>query len=223
MTPSGPERLDLRATPFEGAVVGQVVSHLEGGGLLAYPTETVYGFGAACDPDGVAGVAALKGREHHKPFIVLLPSEAHGAALAWNETARGLAQVFWPGSLTLVLGDPEGAFPPGIRSAEGTVAVRVSPHPLVRTLLDAWDAPLISTSVNAPGEAPARSGRDALRVSRTLGGGGDLLVLDLGTLPPSEPSTVVDCTGPEPRVLRVGSIPAERLGCALPPKDEVHG
>lgn len=223
MTGSGPEWLDLRGTPFEGAIVQRVVGHLERGGVLAYPTETVYGYGAACDEDGVARVGSLKRRETGKPFIVLLPSEAHAAALAWTVTARELAQVFWPGALTLVLRDPNGTFPPGIRSAEGTVAVRVSPHPLVRVLLEVWDAPIISTSVNAPGGSPARSGRDALRVSRKLGGGRDLLVLDVGTLPPSAPSTVVDCTGSQPKVLRAGSIPADRLACALPRKGGGHG
>lgn len=218
-----PQRLDLRGAPFEGSLVQRVVAHLEDGGLVAYPTETVYGFGAAPDPAGVAAVARLKEREPRKPFIVLLPHADGAEELAWTPEARELARLFWPGALTLVLGDPRGRFPPGIRSAEGTVAVRVSPHPVARALLEAWGRPLISTSVNAPGQGAAHSGEEALAVSRTLGADQRLLVLDAGTLPPSEPSTVVDCTAGEPRVLRHGSVPLERLRCALPVRGDHHG
>ena len=118
--------------------------------------------------------------------------------------------------MTLVLRDPDGRFPPGIRSPQGTVAVRVSPHPLVRTLMEAWAAPLISTSLNEAGGPPARSGDEAREIARALGADERLLILDGGTLPPSPPSTLVDCSGPEPRVLREGSVPAGRLRCALP-------
>lgn len=216
MSGSAPRRMDLRGRPFEGEVVESVARHLEQGGVLAYPTETVYGFGAACDPAGVAAVARLKGRDAERPFIILLPDAEHASELAWSEEARELAGVFWPGALTLVLQDPEERFPPGIRSPRGTVAVRVSPHPLVRELMAVWDAPLISTSANPTGETPARSGVEALAVARELGAGPELLVLDVGTLPPSEPSTVLDCSGEGVRVLREGSVPLERLGCVLP-------
>lgn len=216
MSGGGPERLDLRGMPLQDEALRRVVAHLRKGGVLAYPTETVYGFGAACDPDGITAVARLKERDESKPFLVLLPDAGHAGELAWTAPARELAEVFWPGALTLVLRDPRESFPSGIRSQDGTVAVRVSPHPLARSLMEAWGAPLISTSVNAPGEAPARSGEEALAVSRTLGAGPDLLVLDVGTLPSSAPSTIVDCAGPEPRVVRDGSVPAGRLRCVLP-------
>jgi L-threonylcarbamoyladenylate synthase len=215
-----PRVLDLRATPPAGADLDRVVEHLRTGGLVAYPTETVYGFGAACTPEGVARVAALKRREVEKPLLVLVRDAGEVARLAWTEEARELAGIFWPGSVTLVLRDPLGIFPPGIRSPAGSVAVRVSPHPLVQALLERLDAPLTSTSANAPGTEPARSGDEALAAARALDAGAEMLVLDAGTLPGSGPSTIVDCTGARPVVVREGTVPLHRLRCALP---DIHG
>jgi L-threonylcarbamoyladenylate synthase len=140
--------------------------------------------------------------------------------LRWTPEARELAETFWPGSLTLVLRDPLGIFPPWVSDAgKQAVAVRVSPHPLVARLLKEAGGPLTSTSLNAPGEPPASSGSEAVEVVRRLGAR-DVLVIDAGTLPRSGPSTVVDCTGEGPVVLREGSIPTSRLRCAMP---RIHG
>jgi len=215
-----PRLLDLRATPVEGVDLAPVVAHLRSGGVLAYPTETVYGFGAAATPEGVARVAALKRRELEKPLLVLVPGADAVARLAWTAEARELADIFWPGAVTLVLGDPLGIFPPGIRSPAGSVAVRVSPHPLVRALLDRFGAPLTSTSANAPGTEPARSGEEARVAAVAMGAGAEMLVLDVGTLPESGPSTIVDCSGTRPVVVREGTVPLHRLRCALP---DIHG
>lgn len=196
-----------------------VTEHLAADGVLAYPTETVYGLGGACTPSAVDAVRRLKGREADKPLIALVASIDAVSDLRWTDAARGLASVFWPGSVTLVLEDPHETFPPGVRASTGTVGVRVSPHPLVARLLATFGGPLTSTSLNVPGESPVPSGHEAREVLERLGADGVMLV-DAGTLPPSEPSTVVDCTGPTPRVLREGSVPTHRLRCALP---EIHG
>jgi len=193
---------------------------VRGGGLLAYPTETVYGFGGACTPEGVSRVRALKRREGDKPILVVVRGMDEVASLRWSEEARELARIFWPGAVTLVLADPAGIFPPGVRNSAGGVAVRVSPHPLVGVLLEELGAPLTSTSANAPGEPPARSGAEAARAAEALGAGQEMLVLDAGTLPASGPSTIVDCTGARPVVVREGSVPLQRLRCALP---DIHG
>jgi L-threonylcarbamoyladenylate synthase len=211
---AAPRVLDLRADP--DADLEPVVEHLRAGGVVAHPTETVYGLGSACIEEGVRRVGVLKRREAGKPLIALVPSAASVSGLRWTDAARELASIFWPGSLTLVLADPERLFPPGVRHpVDGTVAVRVSPHPVAARLVSALGAPLTSTSLNAPGEPPAASGHQATRVVLGLGGS-DVFVLDAGTLRPSGPSTVVDCTGPEPIVLRVGTVPVERLRCAIP-------
>lgn len=216
----GPALVDLRGGDPPAGTLSHVAAHVRGGGILAYPTETVYGFGGGCTPEAVERVRALKGRGEDRPLLVLLPGPEAAASLLWTDPARELASIFWPGALTLVLADPEATFPPGVRSREGGVAVRVSPHPFVVALMDVLGAPLTSTSANVPGEAPALDGAEAREAALRLGAGGDVLVVDTGRLPPSAPSTLVDCTGDRPVVLREGSIPLTRLRCALP---DLHG
>jgi L-threonylcarbamoyladenylate synthase len=208
---------DLREDP--DADLSPVVAHMRGGGVVAYPTETVYGLGGACTPEGVSAVRALKRRDRAKPLIALIEDEAAAQALSWNASARELAAIFWPGSVTLVLRDPDELFPEGVRSAEtGTVGVRVSPHPVAARLVRALGGPLTSTSLNLPGEAPVTSGEEAREILARLGAE-DVWLLDAGTLPPSAPSTVVDCSTDRPVVLREGAVPMGRLRCAIP---EIH-
>jgi len=215
----GPRVLDLRGVDVTTFDFGEIAEHLRTGGVVAYPTETVYGFGGLCLPNAVDTLRRLKRRQLDKPFIVVIRSLADAERLAWTEDARELARIFWPGALTLVLRDPEGIFPAGVRSSSETVAVRVSPHPLVQRILGAAGAPLTSTSVNPPGEPPTSSGVGALEIARSLGAGSEMWVLDAGVLPPSGPSTVVDCTGAVPVVVRAGTVPVGRLRCAVP---EIH-
>lgn len=209
--------LDVRADPERD--LSEAVAHLRSDGVLAYPTETVYGLGGACTAAAVDAVRRVKGRSDGKPLLVLVGSIDSAGSLEWTDAARELASIFWPGSLTLVLDDPRETFPPGVRSASGTVGVRVSPHPLVARLLEAFGAPVTSTSLNAPDKPPVSSGGRARELLGRLDADG-VMLLDAGTLRPSRPSTVVDCTGAVPVVLREGAVPIDRLRCALP---EIHG
>lgn len=212
-----PTVLDLRGEVEPD--LSRAADHLRAGGLLAYPTETVYGLGGACTPEAVQLVLETKGREGDKPLLALVQSMDAAPGLVWTDAARELADLFWPGPVTLVLDDPDETFPKGVRGPKGTVGVRVSPHPLVAALLAAYGAPLTSTSLNAPGEPPVSSGGEARELLVRLGAQ-EVLLLDAGTLPPSAPSTVIDCTGPTPVVLREGAVPTDRLRCAIP---EIHG
>lgn len=214
--PDSALRTDLREDPE--ADLGPVVAHLERDGVIAYPTETVYGFGSLGTPAGMRGVQELKGRKPDMPLIALVPSAVSVESLAWTDEAKELASIFWPGSLTLVLRDPHGIFLAGVRSVDGTVAVRVSPQPIVARLLELLGAPLTSTSLNEPGGKPARSGTEAREVIERLGRG-DVWLLDGGTLPESGPSTIIDCTSGTPTVLREGTVPVGRLRCVIP---EIH-
>lgn len=210
-------RLDLRGDPE--ADLSAVVSHLAADLPLAYPTETVYGLGGAVTPEGVRRVQDLKHRDMQRPLLVLIEEPADAEGLRWTPEARLLAEAFWPGALTLVLEDPDHIFPLGVRNmGTGGVGVRMSPHPLVRRLLGAYGGPLTSTSLNEAGMPPARSGSEAAEVAARLDDQ-RIFLLDAGTLPPSEPSTVVDCTGTVPLVLRPGSVPVGRLRCVIP---EIH-
>jgi L-threonylcarbamoyladenylate synthase len=197
----------FRADPDDRELLASLARHLGGGGLLAYPTETVYGLGAAVTAEGVEAVRALKGRETDKPFIVLLPSGSNEAlrGLEVRSYARALADAFWPGPLTLVLRDTMGRYPEGVRSERGGVAVRVSSDPFVGALLQVFGEPLISTSANPAGAPPPLEAAD-LRVLRQRPGGERLWVADGGRRDSAVPSTLVDATGPRPAIVRQGRI-----------------
>lgn len=203
----------LAADPGDAALLERMARHLECGGLLGYPTETVYGLGAAATVAGVEGVSALKERESDKPFLVLVPEDApwEPGGLEWPAEARALAAAFWPGPLTLVVPDPRHRYPEGVRSRAGGVAVRVSPHPFVGALLRVWRRPLLSTSANRPGGRPARTVLELRQAVEGRPGVGRLWIADGGDLPPAEPSTVVDCTVSGGRVIRRGGIPTADL------------
>ena len=218
MIDAKPGRLDLAANPDTDLTV--VINQLRADGLIAYPTETVYGLGGGISSSAISRVRELKGGRTDKPLIALVESPETVDQLNWTKAARELADVFWPGAVTLVLEDPLGIFPKGIRDeATGTVGVRVSPHPLIRRLLKGLGGGLTSTSLNAPGELPVSSGRQASHVLRQFGAE-DVIVLDAGTLHPSPPSTVVDCTGLQPVVLREGRVSIKRLREIIP---EIYG
>ena len=195
------------------------VAHIQGEGVIAYPTETVYGFGSLPTTKGVARVQALKHRSREKPLIILTPTAEEVAGLAWNDEAHLLGSAFWPGALTLVLHDSRSIFPPGIRSKSDKVAVRVSSNPIVQRILKKLGAPLTSTSVNYPGELPAKSTSEVVEVVRRLNGK-DIMLIDAGTLPISEPSTIVDCTVKPLEVLRKGKVQISNLAEVIP---ELHG
>lgn len=211
-----PRTLDMRGGLPDPELLALVAAHLAGGGLVAMPTETVYGFGATLEEKAVREIQRLKGRRPEKPFLILIPGPHCAEGLIWTPPARDLATTFWPGALTLILQDPQGLFPPGVRSLEGTVAIRQSPHPVARGVVETLGRPIISTSANPPGGAPALSADEAREAALAVGAGEELWILDGGVLAPSEPSTVVDCSGPDPVLVRPGSIPVNRLRCVLP-------
>jgi L-threonylcarbamoyladenylate synthase len=195
------------------AAVAHVGKHLQGGGLLAYPTETVYGLGSRAVETDVRALAALKGRAQDKPFLLLVASRemAEAQGLAFNESARALARAFWPGPLTLVLPGGSGRLPDLLRGPEGGIAVRWTSHTRMALLIAELGEPLTSTSANVPGSAPAPGADAILRDFAAAVAAGQLLVLDGGVLGNRPPSTVVDCTSPAPRVVRTGAISLTEL------------
>jgi L-threonylcarbamoyladenylate synthase len=213
---NGPKVFDFRDPLGEAHALDPVLDHLRSGGLLAYPTDTVYGFGGLPMVSVIERLMAFKGRDRSKPMLLLVPDRAAVSSLTWTPEAIELADVFWPGSVTLVLSDPGAGYPEGVRGPRGSVAVRVSPHPLVRKLVDGLAGAILSTSANLPGQAPARDAEGALSAALAGGAGEELWVLDGGVLEPSATSTIIDCSGPEPVVLREGAIPLGRVRCVLP-------
>lgn len=189
--------------------IPSVVAHLKAGGLIAYPTETVYGFGGTTGVDALEQLGALKSRDAAKPFLLLIREARDVRGLAWNDDARKLADRFWPGPLTLAL-PVHDEMPQRILSENDTIAVRATPHEALRALLAALRAPLTSTSANAPGQAPATDA-DEVEAALQQIGSDDVWILDGGRLARSLPSTVVDCSVSPPRILRAGAITAEAL------------
>ncbi|PYP36518.1 MAG: threonylcarbamoyl-AMP synthase [Gemmatimonadetes bacterium] len=212
----------MNGLPFQSdsdiaTAIPQVVQHLGRGGLLAYPTETVYGLGSRVVQEDVAALAALKGRSATKPFLLLISdrsmAESHG--LAFNASADALARAFWPGPLTLVLPGGSGRLPDLLRGPDGGIAVRWTSHHAIARLVAALGSPLTSTSANLPGQPPG-PGADAIaRDFAPAVKKGQLLVLDGGVLGNRPPSTVVDCTRPRAQIVREGTLSVNELRRAV--------
>ncbi|MDQ2666034.1 MAG: L-threonylcarbamoyladenylate synthase [Gemmatimonadota bacterium] len=181
--------------------------------VLAYPTETVYGFGGAIDRDSVEALVRMKGRPKGKPFLLLIAGSDMLAKLDLKlpSFAANLAARHWPGALTLVLPGGEKRVPAALRGPEGGIAVRWTSHGNLQRLIRAHGEAITSTSANRPGVPPATSSREILEQWPGDIASGVLRILDGGTLQPSPPSTVVDCTGRAPRVIRPGAIAAAVL------------
>ncbi len=187
--------------------------HLESGGLLAYPTETVYGLGSRAVDEDVAALAALKGRPEGKPFLLLVSGRrmAESWGLVFTDAAAAMAAAFWPGPLTLVLRGAEGVLPDVLRGPEGGVAVRWTSHPGMARLIESFGFPITSTSANRPGTPPAPGVGRILESFSAPIADGRLLVLDGGVLGNVPSSTLVDCTTSVPRLIRDGAIPRAEL------------
>lgn len=194
------------------------LQQLEERRVLAYPTETVYGFGGAIDRDSVANLIRLKRRPPGKPFLLLIEGSDMVSRLDLQlpSYAATLAARHWPGPLTLVLPGGKGRVPEQLRGPEGGIAVRWTSHPAIRRLIRSYGEPITSTSANRPGVPPAMTSAEILAQWPDAIARGDLRVLDGGRLTPSEPSTVVDCMGRHPRVIRPGAIPARVLRESVP-------
>ena len=175
---------------------------LAAGGLVAFPTETVYGLGAdARNPDAVARIFAAKGRPTDHPLICHIASVDDLAPLVAEVTpaARALADAFWPGPLTLVM-TRSAAVPDAVTGGRDTVAVRVPDHPVALALLRAFGGPVAAPSANRFGR-PSPTRADDVRDE--LGDGVDL-VLDGGPCAIGVESTVLDLASDPPQVLRPG-------------------
>ncbi|MBA3319605.1 MAG: L-threonylcarbamoyladenylate synthase [Gemmatimonadales bacterium] len=205
--------LPFRSAGEVEAAIPVIGAHLAGAGLLAYPTETVYGLGSSPSAPALAALARLKGRAPGKPFLLLVSGRAMAEewGLVMSPSASALSAAFWPGPLTLVLRGGEGRLPDELRGSEGGIAVRHTSHAGIARLVAATGRPLTSTSANRPGQ-PAAPGPDRIReVFAAEVERGELLILDGGVLGNVPPSTLVDCTGPVPRLVREGAIPRGEL------------
>ena len=205
----------VRPGEEDGPAVQEAGAVLRAGGLVAFPTETVYGLGAgALDEQAVAGIFKAKGRPADNPLIVHIDSAA-GLGRYFRqvpERARVLAAHFWPGPLTLVLRD-DNRFPAIVSGGLGTVAVRVPDHPVALALIRAAGVPVAAPSANVSGRP---SPTTAAHVLDDLDGCIDL-VLDGGPAGLGVESTVLDLSGEQPVILRPGGVTPRQLEALLGP------
>ena len=186
--------------------ISEIAAVLRAGGIMAYPTETYYGLGAAAFAStAVKRIFRIKGRDPGKPLSLVASGmdmvreiTAELPALYWI-----LAEEFWPGPLTLVL-KASPSLPSFLAGPGGSVAVRIPPLGWIRRLANEISQPLTATSANLSGTNEIA---DPAEVT-TLFSGAVELIVDGGRTPGGAPSTIVDLTGDKPRVLREGIIPA---------------
>jgi L-threonylcarbamoyladenylate synthase len=218
MTRPEPKAVPFWSPPEVEASIAGTIAHLQAGGVLAYPTETVYGFGGAVDYESVERLVKLKRRPGAKPFLLLISASEMLTRLGLHLTssAARIAARHWPGPVTLVLPGGERRVPDRLRGPEGGIAVRWTPHAGLTRLIRAYGDPITSTSANLPGVPPAMSATEILEQWSDAVTRGRIRVLDGGRLQPSNPSTVIDCTGPRPRVIRPGAVPAATLRESAP-------
>lgn len=194
--------------------IAEAAEILQNGGLVAMPTETVYGLAAnALDGEAVARIFSAKGRPAFNPLIIHVPDlQAAQNLVEFNALALEAANAFWPGPLTLILQRRAGC---GVSELAGaglpTLAVRVPGHPVAQELLRAAGVPLAAPSANKSGSL---SPTTPAHVTESLGSAVDL-ILAAGPCKVGLESTVLDLSGDEPLILRPGAITAEDLSEAM--------
>jgi L-threonylcarbamoyladenylate synthase len=201
-----------RVLPADGEAIAEAVRCLEGGGLVAFPTETVYGLGAdASDGEAIARLYAAKGRPSFNPLIAHVASAESAQRLAhFNSAAQRLARL-WPGPLTLVLPKRPGIAVADLATAGlDTIAIRVPAHPVARDLIEAFGRAIVAPSANRSGHV---SPTTAAHVLADLHGRIDL-ILDGGPAPIGLESTIVACLQ-QPILLRPGGLSRVKIEQAL--------
>jgi L-threonylcarbamoyladenylate synthase len=220
--------LDVRPLESHRDDLLKAAEVIRGGGLVAFPTETVYGLGAnALSAAAVERIFVAKGRPANNPVIVHVadPEEVRRVAADWPAEAQRLAERFWPGPLTLVL--PKEPIVPAVVTAGGpTVAVRMPSHPVALALIRLAGVPIAAPSANRSNRLSPTHARHVLR---DLDGRIDL-ILDGGPTPGGIESTVLDLSSRPPRLLRPGLIepaaleaiigPVQRSGCLAGSENE---
>ena len=193
--------IDLHQSLFRAAEI------IKSGGIISFPTDTVYGIGvSAFNKDAIEKIYQVKRRPKEKAIPILIGDQTELIKITPppGERVQKILAAFWPGALTLIL--PLLAELPANLSNTGTIGVRVPDHNLTRELLR-LAGPLAATSANLSGQESALSAEE---VYQNLGGKLDL-ILDGGKAPGSVASTVLDCTGEQPAVLREGPIPWKQI------------
>lgn len=193
------------------ASIQTAIELLQEGEIVAFPTDTVYGLGAnAFYSPGIIKLFEAKGRDANKAIAVLIGDINQLELLTeeLNETAKKLAKKFWPGALTLVV--PKKTELPELLTAGNSIGIRIPDHPVALELLKEF-GPIAATSANLSGKTSPHDARDVLKqLNKRIP-----LILDGGRCSGGIPSTVVDCSNGEVRILRPGAISQQEIEAVL--------
>jgi L-threonylcarbamoyladenylate synthase len=205
--------VSARTVPDDSAGRAEASAVLRSGGVVAIPTDTVYGIAVGLEtPDGIERLFRIKRRPPDRGIMLLLDAASQAGSIGvMGPAASALADACWPGGLTVVVPQRAGVTLPAVLTGGSpTIGLRVPDHDAPRALAAAV-GPLPTTSANVSGLPEAG---DAAEILAQLGDGIDL-ILDGGRARGGLPSTVVDCTGERPLVLRDGAIPSVQLAAIL--------
>lgn len=189
----------------------EVVTVLKLGGVVVYPTDTLYGLGAnALEVGPVGRVFKIKARAKDKPLPVIVKNLNWAKELAYiYKKEEKILKAVWPGAITVIL-RKKNIVPDLVTAGKTEVALRIPNHPFVNKLLGRFGFPLTATSANISGEEPSMKISEIIDVFKSIYDKPDLII-DVGDLPPSEPSTILDLTSDKPKILRVGPVKPEIL------------
>lgn len=207
--------MSVRCSAPDERTIDDAAIRLAGGGVVVMPTETVYGLaGATLHPGAIDTIYRLKGRPSDNPLIahVFDVEGARSITTGWDARCDRLAEAFWPGPLTMVLGRAD-TVPVSASGGRDTIAVRCPRHPVARALLKVFDGPVSAPSANRSGSVSPTSAGHVVEDFMDLED--DLLVIDGGPCELGIESTVVDLTGDRIRLLRPGSITESMLSDVL--------
>lgn len=187
-------------------VIDNAVKIIKSGGVVVYPTETVYGLGAdATNSRAIKKVYDVKGRNYNKPLSVAVSNVKEAKKIVyWNKYAEKLSEEFMPGPLTIIL-KIKKSFPKKLTAGKKKIGIRIPSHPVALELLKKLKKPITATSANVSGTKPQN---DYVKMKNSMKDKVDLIIPCVVKY--GKPSTVVDLTG-KPKILRVGVIPKKEI------------
>ena len=193
--------------------LSEIVVEILNGKTIVFPTETSYGLGCdATNQKSVDRIFKIKGRKSDKPLLVVVPTvEMAKEYLKWDDALDKMAKKYWPGALTVVgeynspLGRGRGGLANGVVAKDGTVAVRVTSHPLLKSITEKIGRPLVATSANISDAGEIYSAEEIYKTFENRAGQPDL-ILNYGVLPKCPPTTIIKVTHDNIEVLRQGEL-----------------
>ncbi len=205
-----PEILKISNKESEGEILARAVEILEGGGIIAYPTETFYGLGAdATNEKAIEKIFAVKGRNFKNPVSLIIgkPDDIYPLVKNFPESAKKMMAAFWPGALTIVF-QASDKISPLLTAGSGKIGLRISSHPIALKIVQQLKRPLTATSANLTGAPECSLASDVIE---QIGDKIDAIV-DGGKTKGAKASTLMDITCTPPVILREGAISREIIG-----------